>query len=115
MPGIIVTYTERQIQHMSVPEGTLHSSTGLAMPWERHHDEALAALTRPTLKQSATASSGGLLPGQKVITPKLLAATIIIENASDDTSYGIRLAMNKHVAINQKLVCQHVAVTTRVK
>jgi len=22
----------------------------LAMPWERHHDEALAALTRPTLK-----------------------------------------------------------------
>jgi hypothetical protein len=29
--GIIVTYTERQIQHMSVPEGTLHSSTGLAM------------------------------------------------------------------------------------
>jgi len=49
MPGIIVTYTERQIQHMSVPEGTLHSSTGLAMPWERHHDEALAALTRPTL------------------------------------------------------------------
>jgi len=50
MPGIIVTYTERQIQHMSVPEDTLHSSTGLAMPWERHHDEALAALTRPTLK-----------------------------------------------------------------
>ena len=48
--GIIVTYTERQIQHMSVPEDTLHSSTGLAMPWERHHDEALAALTRPTLK-----------------------------------------------------------------
>lgn len=25
--GIIVTYTERQIQHMSVPGGTLHSST----------------------------------------------------------------------------------------
>lgn len=91
--GIIVTYTERQIQHMSVPEGTLHSSTGLAMGggitsrwgarcWLRWPDPHLSSRPQHLQVDCCLARRSSSL--------KILAATITIENPSNGRSHTIR-------------------------